>query len=57
MHLGAFETAAKYCHLGRAAQELGVTQGAISQQVRSLEEFLCATLFQRLQLPIVCWYQ
>jgi LysR family glycine cleavage system transcriptional activator len=57
MHLGAFEAAAKYCHLGRAAQELGVTQGAISQQVRSLEEFLCATLFQRLQLPIVCWYQ
>jgi LysR family glycine cleavage system transcriptional activator len=47
MLLGAFEAAAKHCHLGRAGQELGVTQGAISQQVCSLEEFLSATLFQR----------
>ena len=46
--LRAFEAAAKHCHLGRAAQELGVTQGAISQQVRSLEDFLSTTLFQRI---------
>ena len=45
--LRAFEAAARHCHLRSAAEELGVTQGAVSQQVRSLEELLEVQLFQR----------
>ena len=32
--LRAFEVAARHCHLREAAQELGVTHGAVSRQVR-----------------------
>ncbi len=45
--LRAFEAAAQYCHLGQAAIQLGVTQGAVSQQVRALEELLGVDLFTR----------
>lgn len=45
--LRAFEAAARHCHLARAAEELGVTQGAISQQVRALEKQLAMPLFHR----------
>lgn len=45
--LRAFEAAAQHCHLGQAAQQLGVTQGAVSQQVRALEQQLEVALFQR----------
>ncbi len=43
----AFEAAARLGGFGRAAQELGVTQGAISHQIRRLESHLGAPLFHR----------
>lgn len=45
--LRAFEATARHCHLRRAADELGVTHGAVSRQVRQLEEQLGAQLFDR----------
>ncbi|MCC8402771.1 LysR family transcriptional regulator [Paraburkholderia sp. MMS20-SJTN17] len=46
--LRAFESSARHLSFTRAAQELNVTQAAVSQQVRSLEERLGTALFQRL---------
>lgn len=46
--LRAFESAARHLSFTRAAQELNVTQAAVSQQVRQLEERLGAPLFKRL---------
>lgn len=46
--LRAFEAAARLGSFSRAAEEIGVTQGAIAQQVRHLEAFLGLTLFRRL---------
>ena len=46
--LRAFEVAGRKLNFRMAAEELGVTQGAIAQQVRALEEHLGVTLFQRL---------
>jgi len=43
----AFEAAARHCHLRKAAEELGVTHGAVSRQVRQLEEILAIELFDR----------
>ena len=45
--LRAFERAAYHLHLGKAGEDLGVTHGAISHQVRSLEERLEVKLFLR----------
>ena len=45
--LRAFEVAARHCHLRHAAEELGVTHGAVSRQVRQLEESLGVELFDR----------
>lgn len=45
--LRAYEAAARHCHLKSAAEELGVTQGAISQQIRALEAKLGQALFLR----------
>ena len=45
--LRAFEVAGRHCHLGLAAEELGVTHGAISRQVRRLEAQLGVSLFDR----------
>ncbi|RVU29702.1 LysR substrate-binding domain-containing protein [Neptunomonas marina] len=45
--LKAFEAAARLRSLTRAAEELHVTQGAISQQVKLLEEYLGTQLFIR----------
>ena len=42
-----FESAARLQSFTRAANELNVTQGAVSRQIRSLEEFLHKPLFQR----------
>ncbi|GAB0120105.1 transcriptional regulator GcvA [Acidisoma sp. 7E03] len=44
----AFEAAGRLGSFKAAASELGVTQGAISQQVRLLEAWLRAPLFERL---------
>lgn len=43
----AFEAAARHCHLRRASEELGVTHGALSRQVKQLEEQLGVLLFNR----------
>jgi LysR family glycine cleavage system transcriptional activator len=43
----AFEVASRHLNLSRAAEELGVTQGAISKQVIALEEFIGIQLFIR----------
>jgi LysR family transcriptional regulator, glycine cleavage system transcriptional activator len=43
----AFEAASRHLNLSRAADELGVTQGAISKQVIALEDFIGAQLFHR----------
>ena len=45
--LRAFESAGRHLHLGRAGEELGVTHGAISHQVRALEAQLGVKLFIR----------
>lgn len=47
--LRCFEAAARHCHLRRAAKELGITHGAISRQVRILEEAVGSELFDRSQ--------
>ena len=45
--LRAFESAGHHLHLGRAGEALGVTHGAISHQVRALEQQLKVKLFVR----------
>ncbi|HWK46109.1 MAG TPA: transcriptional regulator GcvA [Stellaceae bacterium] len=44
----AFEAAARHLSFLKAADELAVTPGAISQQIRALEEWLTIPLFKRL---------
>lgn len=46
--LKTFEAAARLSNLTLAAEELGVSQVAVSRQVRVLEDFLGVTLFKRL---------
>jgi LysR family transcriptional regulator, glycine cleavage system transcriptional activator len=46
--LRAFEAAARHLSFKRAADELCVTAGAVSQQVKTLEESLGVSLFRRL---------
>lgn len=46
--LRAFEAAARHLSFKEAAQELNVTPGAVSQQVKSLEDWLGTKLFHRL---------
>lgn len=46
--LRAFETAGRRLNFRVAADELGVTQGAVAQQVRTLEDHLGQALFRRL---------
>lgn len=45
--LKAFEATARQLSFTKAAQELSVTRAAVSQQVKSLELLLNATLFER----------
>jgi LysR family glycine cleavage system transcriptional activator len=45
----AFEAAARHASFARAARELHVTAGAVSQQVQALEHYLGRRLFRRLQ--------
>lgn len=51
--LRAFEAAARHLSFTRAADELGVTAGAVSQQVKTLEAALGITLFRRLPRSLV----
>ena len=46
--LRAFEAAARHLSITKAADELAVTQAAVSHQVKGLEEFLGTTLFNRI---------
>ena len=51
--LQAFEAAGRHLSFTEAARELNVTPGAISQQIRQLEEFLEVKLFRRLNRAIL----
>ncbi|ALM82286.1 LysR substrate-binding domain-containing protein [Bordetella sp. N] len=51
--LQAFEMAARHGSFTRAAQELSVTQGAVSKQVKQLEQFVGVELFLRLRHGLV----
>ncbi|SEK52585.1 transcriptional regulator, LysR family [Roseovarius nanhaiticus] len=46
--LRAFDVAGRFLNFQAAADELGVTQGAVAQQVRQLEAHLGVPLFERL---------
>lgn len=46
-HLQAFRAVAEHRSFGRAAAQLGYTQGAVSQQVAALEKLLKLPLFRR----------
>lgn len=45
--LRAFDAAARHLNLVRAAEEMGVTQGAVSRQILALEELIGVPLFSR----------
>jgi LysR family glycine cleavage system transcriptional activator len=45
--LRAFEAAARHMNFSRAADELSVTPGAVSQQIQNLEDFIGVALFKR----------
>jgi LysR family transcriptional regulator, glycine cleavage system transcriptional activator len=51
--LRSFEAAARHLSFTRAADELGVTPGAVSQQVKSLETALGIVLFRRLPRSLI----
>ena len=51
--LRAFEAAARHLSFTKAADELAVTQAAISHQVKSLEDFLGTRLFNRVNRGLV----
>lgn len=46
--LRAFDVAGRHLNFRAAADEMGVTQGAVAQQVRQLEAYLGIPLFERL---------
>ena len=46
--LQAFDVAARCSNLSRAAEELGVTHGAVSRQIKQLETYLGVALLHRL---------
>lgn len=51
--LKAFEVAARHLSFRVAAEELGVTQGAVAQQVRGLEAELGVKLFERMPRSLI----
>src|SRR5258707_259273 len=51
--LMAFESAARHQSFTRAAAELNLTQGAISRQIRLLEDRLGSSLFQRVRQRVI----
>ena len=48
LSLRAFEAAARHLSFSKAGDELNVTQGAISRQIKILEGYLHTSLFDRL---------
>ncbi|MBS1117938.1 MAG: cynR [Deltaproteobacteria bacterium] len=48
LHLDAFFAAARALNFSQAAQDLGITQSALSQRIKALEEDLDLTVFVRL---------
>jgi len=50
--LVAFEAAGRHGNFSRAAEELHVTQAAVSRQIRALEDRLETSLFQRLHRSV-----
>ncbi|MEE8293381.1 MAG: LysR family transcriptional regulator, partial [Kiloniellales bacterium] len=50
--LRAFEAVARHESFTRAAQELAVSQSAVSHQIRNLESFLRTRLFERSGLTL-----
>lgn len=51
--LACFEAAARHESYTRAAQELALTQGAVSRQITALEEFVGIALFRRTRHGVV----
>src|SRR5205809_341241 len=51
--LVAFESAARQRSFTRAAAELNLTQGAVSRQIRVLEDRLRSSLFQRVRHRVI----
>ncbi len=51
--LQAFDSAAAYQNLSRAADALSVTQGAVSRQIKQLEDYLGIALFRRTSNGVV----
>ncbi len=51
--LTVFEASARHGSFTRAAEELNLTQSAVSKQIRSLEDFLGLHLFERVRQRIV----
>jgi len=51
--LQVFEAAGRHLSFTEAAQELNVTPGAVSQQIRLLEEFIEIKLFKRMNRTII----
>ena len=51
--LRSFEAAARLLSFQRAAEELGVTQSAVSHQIAALEHYLNVKLFERLPRRVV----
>jgi LysR family glycine cleavage system transcriptional activator len=49
----AFEAAARHTNISRAAQELHLTQSAVSRQIRQLEAHLGTALFHRVRQRVV----
>ena len=49
----AFEAAARHASFSRAAEELAVTHSAVSRQIKTLEDYLGITLFERTHRKVV----
>ena len=51
--LKVFEAAARNLSFTKASQELCITQGAVSKQIRVLEEYLGVVLFRRVHQGLI----